>query len=89
MGYYFTDFVCDIRKKDGSQYPPKSGYYLVGGLLGYLHDKRHVKFTNFRGGTLDSKLKKKYLYCPKDPNNQENEGLLWGKIYWETNVWKL
>lgn len=35
MSYSLTRCVCDARKKDGSEYPPKSVYYLVCGLLRY------------------------------------------------------
>lgn len=64
MSYSLTRFVCDARKKDGSEYLPKSVYYLVCGLLRYLMDnKRHdinffsdLRFADFRK-TLDGKMK--------------------------------
>ncbi|XP_062598710.1 zinc finger MYM-type protein 3-like [Saccostrea cucullata] len=90
MSYSLTHFVCDARKKDGSEYPPKSVYYLVCGLLRYLRDnKRHdinffsdLKFAEFRK-TLDAQMKSllsKGLGTKvkqADPITQEDEELLW------------
>lgn len=63
---WLTRFVMEARKQDGSEYPAKSLYYIVCGLLRYLRDKeiyslnfldeKDFRFANFRK-VLDSRMK--------------------------------
>jgi hypothetical protein len=90
MSYSLTHFVCDARKRDGSEYPPKSVYYLVCGLLRHLRDnKRHdinffsdLRFADFRK-TLDAKMKSLLSkgigikVKQADPITSEDEEMLW------------
>ena len=42
---WLTRFVMEARKQDGSEYPAKSLYYIVCGLLRYLRDKEVTLLT--------------------------------------------
>lgn len=49
MSYSLTTrFLCDARKKEGSEYPPKSVYYLVFRLLRYLRATRDTTLPFLR-----------------------------------------
>lgn len=50
-------FVLEVRKQDGSEYPPRSLYYIVCGLLRYLRDE-NIHNMNF----LDEKDHRFLLY---------------------------
>lgn len=44
LNYWMQRFVLEVRKQDGSEYPPL--YYIVGGLLRYLRDE-NIHNMNF------------------------------------------
>lgn len=44
LNYWMQRFVLEVRKQDGSEYPPL--YYIVGGLLRYLRDE-YIHNMNF------------------------------------------
>ena len=58
MEFWLSRFVVEARKQDGSEYPAKSLYYLVCGLLRLLRnreiysmnflDEKDIRFANFR-----------------------------------------
>ena len=66
MEFWLSRFVVEARKQDGSEYPAKSLYYLVCGLLRLLRnkeiysmnflDEKDIRFANFRK-VLDSRMK--------------------------------
>ena len=39
INYWMKGFVLEVRKQDGSEYPPRSLYYIVCGLLRFIRDK--------------------------------------------------
>lgn len=46
LNYWMQRFVLEVRKQDGSEYPPRSLYYIVCGLLRYLRDE-NIHNMNF------------------------------------------
>ena len=66
LEFWLSRFVVEARKQDGSEYPAKSLYYLVCGLLRLLRnkeiysmnflDEKDIRFANFRK-VLDSRIK--------------------------------
>ena len=53
-----TCFVLEVRKKDGSLYPPNTLHHLTAGLLRHLRESGHnIEFTSFRA-SLDSEMKR-------------------------------
>lgn len=66
LQFWLSRFVVEARKQDGSEYPAKSVYYLVCGLLRFLRDRgiyamnfldeKDIRFANFRK-VLDSRMK--------------------------------
>ena len=64
--FWLSRFVVEASKHDGSEYPAKSLYYLVCGLLRLLRnkeiysmnflDEKDIRFANFRK-VLDSRMK--------------------------------
>ena len=84
------DFIVEIRKENGEQYPPSSMYDLISGLSLYL--EREHGFTNklvsgaFRSvrNTLDNIMKKRTAEGvggrpERDPILEEHEQVLWEK----------
>ena len=84
------DFIVEIRKENGEQYPPSSMYDLISGLSLYL--EREHGFTNklvsgaFRSvrNTLDNIMKKRIAEGmggrpERDPILEEHEQVLWEK----------
>lgn len=70
LKYWMQQFVLEVIKQDGSEYPMRSFYYIVCGLSCYLKDKevhnmnildkRNYKFALFMR-VLDAQMKKKLL----------------------------
>jgi hypothetical protein len=66
MNFWLQRFVVEARRQDGKEYPPKSLYLIVCGLLRYLRDKdvhdknfldeKNVDFVHFRK-VLDAQMK--------------------------------
>ena len=66
MNFFLCRFVLEARKQDGGEYPPRSLYYIVCGILRNLkdndvHDKNFIdasdhRFAEFRK-ILDCKMK--------------------------------
>ena len=84
------DFIVEIRKENGGQYPPSSMYDLISGLSLYL--EREHGFTNklvsgaFRSvrNTLDNVMKERTAEGvggrpERDPILEEHEQVLWEK----------
>ena len=84
------DFIVEIRKENGEQYPPSSMYDLISGLSLYL--EREHGFTNklvsgaFRSvrNTLDNIMKERTAEGvggrpERDPILEEHEQVLWEK----------
>ena len=83
------DFIVEIRKENGEQYPPSSMYDLISGLSLYL--EREHGFTNklvcgaFRSvrNTLDNVMKERTAEGvggpERDPILEEHEQVLWEK----------
>lgn len=67
LKYWMQQFVLEVIKQDGSEYPMRSFYYIVCGLSCYLKDKevhnmnildkRNYKFALFMR-VLDAQMKK-------------------------------
>ena len=84
------DFIVEIKKENGEQYPPSSMYDLISGLSLYL--EREHGFTNklvsgaFRSvrNTLDNIMKERTVEGvggrpERDPILEEHEQVLWEK----------
>ena len=64
LGNSLSRFVCEVRKMDGSEYPPRSLFSLIMGIQGHLKVNmkrkvdflRHKDFENFRQ-VLDGRMK--------------------------------
>ncbi|CAC5377675.1 unnamed protein product [Mytilus coruscus] len=66
MDFWLQRFIMEAKKKKGGDYPPKSLYYIVCGLLGHLRDmnvndknfldEKDGRFAPFRR-VLDAKMK--------------------------------
>ncbi|XP_061176185.1 uncharacterized protein LOC133185143 [Saccostrea echinata] len=94
MGYWLERFVVEMRKKDGTEYPPKSIYLILCGLLRHLRDKgiydknflneKNTEFAGFRK-IADAQMRNlidKGLGCDikcADPILPEQEEKLWEK----------
>ncbi|XP_048775614.2 uncharacterized protein LOC125680217 [Ostrea edulis] len=46
LNYWMQRFVLEVRKQDGSEYPPRSLYYIVCGLLRFIRDE-NIHNVNF------------------------------------------
>ena len=64
LNHWLTCFVLEVRKKDGSLYPPNTLHHLTAGLLRHLRESGHnidlfedSKFTSIRAA-LDSEMKR-------------------------------
>ena len=65
LQYWFSRFVLEARKKDGTEYPPNSLYHIVCGLMRYLRQNgrpsidffKDSDFSTFRQ-TLDAEMKR-------------------------------
>ena len=91
------DFIVEIRKENGEQYPSSSMYDLISGLSLYL--EREHGFTNklvsgaFRSvrNTLDNVMKERTVEGvggrpERDPILEEHEQVLWRRAYWGRTV---
>ena len=90
MQHWLTLFILEVRKKDGSEFPPNSLYHLVCGIVRYVknHGKpeldifKDAKFANFRA-SLDSEMKRLQSLVVGSKHRQaevlteEDEELLW------------
>ena len=66
MSYWLQRFIVEARKQDGSEYPPRSIYLILCGLLRLLKDKgvhdknfldeRSEEFAQFRK-VVDARMK--------------------------------
>lgn len=66
MNYWLQKFVVEARKKNGEEYPPKSLYYIVCGLMRHckenklfyvnFFDEKYGTFAEFRS-VLDARMK--------------------------------
>ena len=92
MNFWLQRFVMEARKQKGGEYPPKSLYCIVYGLLIYCRDmnvddknfldEKDGRFTQFRR-VLDAKMKE--LLCKglgtktrrADPISPRDEDVLW------------
>ncbi|CAC5417811.1 unnamed protein product [Mytilus coruscus] len=101
MNYWLERFVMETRKQNGDEYPPKSLYYIVCGLLRHcrdmnVHDKNFLdqkdgRFAHFRR-VLDAKMKdllSKGLGTKvrrADPVSDDDEEKLWANgVFGTTN----
>jgi hypothetical protein len=65
LQYWLTRFVLEVRKKDGTDYPPQTLHHLCSGLLRHLRQNGHPSldifkdpfFAEFRS-TLDAEMKR-------------------------------
>ena len=65
MQELLSHFVIEMRKKDGSEYPPNTIYHICCGIMRYLRSNGHpgidlfkdISFSDFRC-TLDSEMKR-------------------------------
>ena len=92
LQHWMTRFVCETRKKDGSEYPPNTLHHICGGLLRHLRANGHPtldifkdpEFHEFRA-SLDAemrRLQKKGLGSKTkraEPITEEEEEVLWEK----------
>ncbi|CAG2192830.1 5-phosphohydroxy-L-lysine phospho-lyase,Alanine--glyoxylate aminotransferase 2-like,Ethanolamine-phosphate phospho-lyase homolog 1,Ethanolamine-phosphate phospho-lyase [Mytilus edulis] len=101
MDYWLQRFVLEARKKTGDEYPPKSLYYIVCGLMRHCKDNKlfHVNFFDEKDGTfaqfrkvLDARMK--YLLAKglgtkqKKANaiSEEDEEMLWSSgVFGQSN----
>ena len=95
LAYWMGKFVLEVRKKDGSEYPPKSLYALVCCFKRFLEqiDIHNVnplnigdsRFGNFRA-TLDAEMKHLHRMGlgasskQAESINPDKESLLWTSI---------
>ncbi|CAG2236653.1 unnamed protein product [Mytilus edulis] len=101
MDYWLQRFVLEARKKTGDEYPPKSLYYIVCGLMRHCKDNKlfHVNFFDEKDGTfaqfrkvLDARMK--YLLAKglgtkqkkADAISEEDEEILWSSgVFGQSN----
>ena len=93
LSYWMGKFVLEVRKKDGSEYPPKSLYALVCCFKRYfkaygVHDINPLAtadnsvFGDFRR-TLDAEMKRLHgqglgaTKCTAEPITPDEEAFLW------------
>lgn len=101
MNYWLERFIMETRKKNGDEYPPKSLYYIVCGLLRHCRDmnvndknfldQKDGRFAHFRR-VLDAKMKdllSKGLGTKvrrADPVSEDDEEMLWANgVFGDTN----
>ena len=92
LQHWMTRFVCEIRKKDGSEYPPNTLHHICSGILRYLRANgyptldifKDSEFHEFRA-SLDAemrRLQKKGLGSKTkqaEPITEDEEEVLWEK----------
>ena len=92
MDYWLTRFILEVRKKDGSEYPPNTLYHITAGLMRYVRWNgkpqidffKDASFSKFRA-TLDAEMKnlqRKGIGTKKKKAEiftEEEEELLWQK----------
>ncbi|CAG2231101.1 unnamed protein product [Mytilus edulis] len=101
MDYWLQRFVLEARKKTGDEYPSKSLYYIVCGLMRHCKDNKlfHVNFFDEKDGTfaqfrkvLDARMK--YLLAKglgtkqkkADAISEEDEEILWSSgVFGQSN----
>lgn len=99
MSFWLGRFVMEAQKRDGTEYPPRSIYLILCGLLRYLKDngvydkdfldENNGEFTDFRklvDARMKSLIDKGYGCSLKqaDPILPKDEETLWQKA----RVWK-
>ena len=92
LDHWLTRFILEVRKKDGTVYPPNTLHHITAGLMRHirLNGKPHIdlfkssNFTNFRA-SLDAEMKslqRKGIGSRKrqaEILTEEEEELLWQK----------
>ena len=92
LQYWLTRFVLEVRKKDGTDYPPQTLHHLCSGLLRHLRQNGHPSldifkdpfFAEFRS-TLDAEMKRLQQLGigskkkQAEPLTDEEEEVLWQK----------
>ncbi len=48
LQHWLTRFVLEVRKKDGSEFPPNSLHHLCSGIVRYLHGNGHPSIDVFK-----------------------------------------
>ena len=90
MQELLSQFVIEMRKKDGSEYPPNTIYHICCGIMCYLRSNGHpgidlckdISFSDFRC-TLDSEMKRLQgnglgsKTRQAEPLTMEEEKMLW------------
>ena len=90
LQYWLTRFVLEVRKKDGTEYPPQIVHHLCSGILRYIRQNgqpsldifKDPLFTEFRS-TLDAEMKRLQQLGigskkrQAEPLTEEEEELLW------------
>ena len=89
LDYWISKFILEVRKADGSPYPPKSLHQIVCGIQRYVHEHqpavnflKDAKFAGLRR-TLDSEMKRLraegHGVMPRraEPLTVEEENQLW------------
>ena len=103
LGYWMGKFVLDVRKKDGSGYPPKSLYAIVCCFKLYFEENGVYDINPFRGddacfgnfrATLDAEMKRLHgkglgtSSKQAQPITPDEESLLWASGQLETQTAK-
>ena len=90
LNHAISRFICEIKKQDGSEYPPKTLYELVVALQMYLDGQGKVyKFIEYPAfsqirNTLDTLMKQRTAagmgsFIKKaEPISETEEEFLWG-----------
>ena len=90
LQYWMSRFVLEVRKKDGSEYPPNTLHHIVCGILRHLRESGRVEidffkdiaFAGFRS-TLDGEMKRLQSLGigakrrQAEPLTEEEEEKLW------------
>ena len=92
LQHWLTRFVLEVRKKDGTEYPPDTLHHICSGIACHMRANGHPAlniyqdndFTEFRT-TLDAEMKRlqqKGLGSKRreaEPLTEEEEEILWSK----------
>ena len=95
LQHWLTQFVLEVRKKDGCVYPPDSLHHICAGLIGYIRWNgkpeidifKNSQFANFRA-TLDGEMKRLQAQGIGSKRRQteiltaDEEEMLWKKTTW-------
>ena len=89
LSHWLTRFVLEVRKMDGTEYPPNTLHHIVCGIMRHLRNENYTvdifkdkEFSQFRS-SLDAEMKRLQskgigsVHKQAEPFTKEEEELLW------------